>query len=582
MPLDALCLAGIIAELRPKIAHAKITKIQQPGRDKILLTLRNAMGTEKLLLAAGTGSGRIQLTSKQYDNPQTPPMFCMLLRKHLSGAKLAELSQPPMERIVQLTFDTYNELGHPSKKTLTLELLGKYCNLVLIDENGRIIDALRRTDGDSAHAVLPGLFYRLPEGQGKQNLLTQTPAGLTVLLDEIPAEKPLDKWLLHTFCGLSPLICRELVHQVFGNTDVHWDPKNTEDHVRFLSTLNHFIERTQYNFTPYQLSDAHGPREFSWMPIHQYGSAYQGAEQPSFSALLDEFYASKDQNAWRQNQAGALQKTVENLRDRLARKIASQQAEVQEAGAREILRIQGDVLMANLHAVQKGQATLTAQNFYDPAGATITIPLDPTKSAQQNAAGLYKKYAKRKTAERILGEQIAKAQEELHYLDSILASFERIDSAGDVAEIRAELTQARLLRGASGKKQKPPPARPIKFMSTTGVPIIAGKNNLQNDALTFRQANRGDIWLHAKHLHGAHVILSCDGEEPDETTLHEAANIAAWHSKGRMGSKIPVDYTRVKHVKKPPGGKPGATHYVNYKTIYVDPDGASVAKLKKE
>jgi len=550
MPLDAVCLTALLDELRPKIVGARVDKVQQPQRDKILLALRGKEQKGKLLLAAGTGSARLHLTEQSPENPQSPPMFCMLLRKHLTGARLVAIEQPPMERIARLVFDTYNELGEPGRKALILELVGKNCNLILVDGDEIILDALRRVDEDMSRTrrIQPGLRYHLPETQGKQNPLDAT------LVDVQPGE------LLRTFEGLSPLICRELADRT---------PQQI---------LDFFAKIRMEEWAPYLLADETGPVDFSYTPVRQYIST----EVESFSALLDGFYETRDRQDRHRQQAGALLKTAKNLRDRVARKLEAQRLEQQDAVQRDGLREQGDLITANLHIMQKGQTALTTQNFYDPVCGEITISLDALKTPQQNAAAYYKRYTKAKAAEMHLAEQIAKGEQELDYLNSVLEAIERAETAGDVAQIRGELAEVGLLRPiGGGKKQKPLPSKPLEFVSGTGIRIYAGKNNLQNDTLTFKSANRYDTWLHAQKIHGSHVIIATGGAEPDAQTLEEAATIAAWYSQGRAGGRVPVDYTLVKHVKKPSGGKPGAAHYVNYKTIFVNSDEALVKRLQR-
>jgi len=508
----------------------------------------------------------------------------MLLRKHFGGAKLVEIAQPPLERVVQLIFDTYNELGEPSRKTLVMEILGKNCNLILLDEGGIIQDALRRVDEDMSRTrrILPGLRYHLPESQEKQSPLATDRAALETIFTMSPTDIRLDNWLQHTFQGLSPLVCRELTDRCFGQTDVRRSDCTPAQIGAFLDgTAAFFADLRAETWAPYQLSGEDGPVDFSYMPIHQYRETLTLTRAESFSALLDSFYEAKDHLERHRQQAGTLQKTVTNLHNRLDRKLGAQRQELLTAGDREHFREQGDILTANLHTVKKGQSTLTAQNFYDPDGGEITIPLDPLKTPQQNAAAYYKRYAKAKTAQKHLTEQIEKGEQELDYLTSVLDAISRAETSGDVAEIREELQSVGILRQeGGGKKQKPPPAKPLTFVSSSGVTIYAGKNNVQNDQLTFKIANRHDTWLHTQKIHGSHVIIATGGVEPDAQTLEEAAAIAAWYSQGRASGRVSVDYTLVKHVKKPSGGKPGAAHYVNFKTIQANPDEILVNRLK--
>ena len=575
MPLDAVCLTAVLAELRPELLGARVDKVQQPQGSKVLLSLRGKSGGGKLLLAAGSGNARLHLTRRSYENPHSPPMFCMLLRKHLVGARLAAIEQPPMERLVQLEFDTYNELGEPSRKTLVLELLGKLTNLILVDGEGIILDAMRRVDEDMSRTrrILPGLKYRLPENQGKISPIEADRNVLETALALRKSDQGLDQLLLQTFNGLSPLVCREIAAEMEGKSEG----------AIVEGLLDFFAKIRAAEFAPYQLTGPNGPMEFSYRPIHQYGTAVKQEQAESFSILLDDFYEARDRAERHRGQAGALQKSATNLRDRIARKLEIQRKEQNAAENREQFREQGDIVTANLHTMQKGQSALVAQNFYDPNGGEITIKLDPLKTPGQNAQAFYKRYAKAKTAERHLTEQMERGERELDYLNSVLESIERAETASDVAQIKEELTGAGLIRAQSGgKRQKLTPARPSRFASSSGLVIYAGKNNVQNDQLTFKMAKRSDIWLHVQKIHGAHVIIETGGEEPDAKTLEEAAIIAATYSQGRAGTKIPVDYTQVKYVKKPSGAKPGAAHYVSYKTILVDPNEAVANSLRKE
>ena len=585
MPLDAVCLTAILEELRPQLIGTRVDKVQQPEKDKLILTFRGREGGGKLLLTPGPGRARLHLTARSYENPQSPPMFCMLLRKHLTGARLSEMSQPPMERIVRLVFDTLDAIGEPTRKELVLELLGNSCNLILLDHEGIILEAMRRVDEDvsRSRSILPGLFYRLPESQEKRNPLETEREQMARLLAEASPDTRLDKWLLDSFFGLSPLVCRELINQVFGETDARLGDGNPALYERFLEILTaSFIKIRAGEFTPYLISEGETPFDFSYTPIHQYGGGFTLREMESFSALLDGFYEKRDARDRLRQRAGALIKTLTNMRDKTARKLEIQKQEKEAAEDREQIREKGDIVTANLHAIARGQESLTALNFYDPTGGNIEIPLDPRKTPSQNAAFYYKQYNRAKTAEIRLTEQLQKGEGELSYLNSVLEAMERAETTGDIAQIRQELVDAGLIRVSAGeKKRKLPPSGPMEFQSSSGVTIYAGKNNVQNDQLTFKAANRGDMWLHTQKIHGSHVIIACAGQELDNETLHEAAVIAAFYSQGRGGTKVPVDYTQVRYVKKPSGSRPGAAHYVEYQTIFVEPDEALVERLRK-
>ena len=583
MPLDALCLTAVLEELRPQILGSRVDKVQQPEKDKIILTLRGHGGAGgKLLLGAGTGRARLHLTAQSYENPQSPPMFCMLLRKHLSGGRLVEIHQPPAERIVRLLFDITDSMGEPSRRELVLELMGKYCNLILVDQEGIILEAMRRIEGDVSQdrCILPGLYYRLPDNQGKCNPLALNREDFARHLEEVSPDTRVDKWLLDRFLGLSPLICRELAVRGFGEGEARFSHGDSQGFLDLLTAF--FADIRGGAFAPYQLFEGSIPVDFSYTPIYQYGASLTMVREESFSALLDGFYEKRDGEIRLRQRAGALIKTVTNLRDKTARKIQLQKKEKAEAEDREHLREKGDIVTANIHGIGRGQTLLKALNFYDPDGGETEIPLDPRKSPSQNAGAYYKRYTKAKTAERHLTEQIQKGEGELAYLNSVLEAAGRAETAGDVEQIRRELADGGLIRVSGGeKRRKALPGGPMAFQSSAGIAIYAGKNNTQNDQLTFQRARRGDMWLHTQKIHGSHVIIALDGAVLDDVTLEEAAVIAAWYSQGRNGTKIPVDYTLVKHVKKPAGGRPGAAHYVEYKTIYVNPDEALVNRLRK-
>jgi len=576
MPLDAICLHAVLEELRPQILGTKIEKIQQPDKDKFLLRLRGKTLNGKLLLTAGTGNARIHLTNENYESPQTAPMFCMLLRKHLSGGRIKEIVQLPFERVVRMKIDSYDELGELQEKELVLELLGSYCNLILLDGEGMILGTLRRLEHDLTRerAILPGLLYHPPTPQEKT-----TPLALEEISEaDIPEDKALDKWLLEHYKGISPLVARELVYQTFGQTDAQL---NTEKRARFVEVLHRFAANIHAGvFTPYLFEKTAGAFDFSYLPITQYAADLEHREYESFSELLDSVFKSRNVEEKRRQQAGALTKKLTTLCGKIERKLALQKEEQITAQKREQYRERGDLITANFHLLKGGESVLRTENFYDPDGGQVEIPLDPLKTPQQNAAAYYKRYTKLKTAEQHLVVQMEKAEQELEYLESVLESIDKAEGSADVLLIREELTDAGYLRKQSGKKQKIAPSQPMEFLSSGGFRIFAGKNNLQNDSLTFKQAHKGDIWLHTQKIHGSHVIIASAGAAVDEKTLHEAATIAAYYSKGKDGSNVPVDYTAVKFVKKPAGSKAGAAHYTNQSTIFVTPDAKLVEQLR--
>ena len=585
MPLDALCLSGVVHELQNALSGAKIDKIYQPGRDEVVLALRAPAGNVKLLLSANPSHPRAHLTQISRENPDKPPMFCMLLRKHLSGARLLELVQPPMERVVDLRLEALDELGDRVERRLVLEAMGRHSNLILLDGEGRIMDCLRRVDSDMSarRQVLPGLFYRLPPAQEKLDPSSLDRAALESALAAAPEESQADKWLLDTFGGLSPLICRELAFRAGGATDARLHQMGEGGRSRLLDELEGLLRSVQENsFTPVMLEKEGHPSDFTFQPISQYGPAVSCVPFPSFSALLDRFYEQRE-NQERVRQRGQdLIRSVTNARDRAARKIGLQEQELAATRDRERLRQFGDIITSNLHAMEKGMSRLTAADFYDPECPQIHIPLDPLLTPQQNAAKYYKEYNKAKTAESILTLQLEKGRRDLDYLNSVLVAIALAEGERDLQEIRQELTDTGYLRRPSKARDrgKRVASKPMEFRSSSGLRISVGKNNTQNDLLTTKQAFKSDLWFHTQKIHGSHVILWTEGGQPDLTSIQEAAQLAAWFSQGRESGKVAVDYTPVKYVKKPGGARPGMVVYTTYETAYVAPDGELARRLR--
>lgn len=575
MPLDAICLQGVVEELAPQLTGSRIEKIQQPARDQIILLLR---GSRRLFLNAGANQPRIHLTEQLRDNPSQPPMFCMLLRKHLSGGIIESVRQEPLERVVTLTVLSSDEMGERSRFTLVWEGMPRRANLILCDRDGRIIDCLRRVDleAEQDRQVLPGLFYRLPTRQDKRSPLSVTEEEFAALLGRAAPDAPLDGWLLDTFTAISPLVARELTVRACGSTDAPASQGNALWDVfsRWQRDVN------ENAFTPTLIKRNGSLADFTYGPVTQYGTYAETEIYDSFSHLLDDFYEKREQ-AERVKQKGRdLLKTATTARDRVRRKLAAQEKELAACQDRDHLRICGELITANLYRMERGQSRLTAQNYYDENCAYMDIPLDVRLSPQENAARYFKQYAKAKTAEKYLTAQLQRGREELQYLESVLQELAQAESEQDFNDIRTELTDGGYLRGR-GKKQPgfQRASKPREFRSSAGLRILVGRNNRQNDRLTTKDADKRDIWLHTQKIHGSHVILCTGGTEPDEQSLMEAASLAAYFSQAQGSTKVPVDYTPVKFVKKPAGAKPGMVVYTTYQTMLADPDEELVKRL---
>lgn len=573
MPLDSVTMSALTEELRQRIEGGKIDKVQQPERDTVLLSIRSGGGNFRLAICGGVGNARVHITGASYENPQQPPMFCMLLRKHLVGARISALTQPERERIVIFELDAYDEMGVPVKKRLAVEMIGRGTNIILVGPDGRIIDCLRRVDSEMSalRQVLPGLVYRLPINQTKPDPFALSSQERREILNRYDGEKSPDRWLLDSFSCLSPLIARELVYRCYG--DISSLPE----------AMDALCESVQAgDFTPYMLLEDGHPKDFSFMPIKQYGGAMEGEAYPDFSSLLDAFYTRRSKAENMKKRTQSLRKTVKSARDRTARKLALQEEELKKTAGRETKRRWADLITANLYRAKSGEKSMTVEDFYEEDYPQVTIPLDPLKSPQQNAAGFYKEYTKAKTAEKYLTRLIEENRRAGEYLSSVLDEIDRAKSESDIAEIRRELTVTGYLKKSkSNQKERMRESAPWRYVSSTGVEILVGRSNSQNDKLTTKTAHRGDMWLHTQRIHGSHVIIRCAGAEMDGQTLAEAASLAALHSQAGEGGKVPVDYTRVKFVKKPSGALPGMVVYTNYSTIIAEADEALAEKLKK-
>jgi predicted ribosome quality control (RQC) complex YloA/Tae2 family protein len=583
MPLDAICLTGVVRELREAVLGLRIEKIQQPARDQVILTLR---GSRKLLLCAGASQARIHLTTAARENPAQPPMFCMLLRKHLGGGRLSAIDQPALERAVILTIDMVDEMGEPGQRRLVIECMGRYSNLILLDGQDRIIDCLRRVDMEMSEKrqVLPGLFYRLPPAQEKLDPLSISGEDFRAMLDAAPDGTEAARWLLDRFTALSPLVCRELAHADCQDGEHLLDDGDRERLAGTFSVWQEMVRgESGRRFTPWMLTRDGTPSDFSYMPIEQYGKAMEGQPWDAFSPMLDAFYEKREQ-AERVRQRGAdLQRTAANARDRARRKLVLQEKEYAQTQDRDRLRVCGELITANLYRMEKGQSTLRAQNYYEEGCPEMDIPLDPLLTPQQNAAKYFKRYSKAKTAEKYLSEQMAAARRERDWLESVLDELSRAETEQDFVDIRRELREAGHIRGGVSGKREPRrgPSRPRAFRSSGGLRILVGRSNTQNDQLV-REAFKSDYWFHTQRIHGSHVILCAEGREPDERSMTEAAMLAAWFSQGREGGQVAVDYTQVKNVKKPAGARPGMVVYDPYQTAYVTPEEELVKSLAEK
>jgi len=587
MALDGAFLACLRQELVDALPEARIDKIHQPGREELLIALRFKGGNRKLYLSAGANSPRIHFTEQAPENPAQPPMFCMLLRKRLTGGRLAAIRQEGLERALYLDFDCISELGEPVRLTLAVEIMGRHSNIILIGPDGRIIDAIKRVDPamSSVRPILPGLPYEVPPAPaGKYDLTCHTPEEITAAL-RAGKDSPLSKALQGITTGLSPLTCREISYRatagqdtaVSGLTDREWEK---------LTDCLHRVQNavlTGERRAPYLLVKPGGdPLEFSFQPIIQYGLEATGQEMGTFSALLDTFYSKRALAERMRVKGHDLLRVLTSATERVTRKLNVQRQELAAAENRETLRLYGDLIHANMHLISPGAASAELVNYYDENCAPITVPLDPSLSAAANAQKYYKDYRRAQTAQRMLTDRIAAGQQELVYLESVFDSLSRAASTRELEELRIELEAEGYLRRQKGKQKPPPAMKPLTFRSDDGFTIYVGRNNLENDRLTLRVAKGSDVWLHTKNIPGSHVIVACEGQTPPDRTLEQAAILAATHSKAAESVQVPVDYALAKYVKKPSGAKPGMVIYTDNRTAYVNPDPVLCQRLKVE
>ena len=561
MAFDGGFLHKIVLELN-KAVESRVDKVYQPSKDELVFLLRKKGFAERLFITARPGSARICFTDEKYENPMSPPMFCMLIRKYLSSAKLISVTQPALERIVVLTFSSANEMGDIVEIRLITELLGNKTNIILVGSDGKIIDSLRRSDPEkNERMILPGALYQLPERKEKLDPLSVSPEKLSEYVGGESAYS--EKTLLDGIDGFSPLICREVAFRA-------------EKCGSLISALKSVTDDLKQNGTPLLLCKDGTPFDFSYTDITHYGNEFEKRVYPDYSSLLNAFYSERENAARIKHAAGDIIKLVSNLKSRTERKLAIRLCDLKKCENREKLRIYGELLKANLYRIKAGSAFFEAENYYDNMNI-IKIPLDPALSPQKNAAKYFKDYKKTYTAEQKLTALTEKDREEIVYFDSVLDSISRSESISDITEIRDELADAGYIKRSAQKRSKQ--SATLKFKEYTadeGYKILVGRNNRENDYLTTVLAGKNDLWFHTKNIPGSHVIVFSGGAEVSEDTVIKAARLAAENSKGAGSSNVPVDYTQIKYVKKPSGAKPGMVIYKTNKTVYVTPDKKEV------
>ena len=579
MALDGIFLSKVKNELKEKAVGLRVDKVNQPTRDEVILNLRGKGCNYKLLLCVRADSPRLHFTSHNIDNPPVPPMFCMLLRKHLTGAMIKDVRQHETDRIIFIDFDATNEIGDRVELTVVMEIMGKYSNMILISGE-KIIDSMKRVDftTSSVRQILPGLNYALPPQQDK---LSVESADIDTILDRVLSyrEKSLSSALLNSIQGISPVVAREIAHKTaFDDIQVSYLDNQQIDILK--AVLIEFIDSIGSG-TVYMLTEKSGkPKDMSVVDIKQYGDLLDVKVYESVAELLDDFYFERDRINRINHRGHELIKLLNNLVERTSRKLALQREELKRCEDKEILKLYGELILANLYRLSKGVTHYDVENYYNNC-EIIQIPCNPTLSPTENQKKYYKDYRKAQTAEKMLAGLIEDGENEIVYLESVLDELSRADTDSEISAIRLELQNGGYIKNLKGKKQKPPKELPpLEFMSSDGFKILVGRNNIQNDKLSLKTAMKNDMWLHTQKIPGSHVIIVGDGKEISDESIEEAAVIAAYYSKAKDSSLVPVDYTRVKALKKPNGAKAGMVIYHEYWTIITNPDKELVEKLR--
>lgn len=569
MAFDGGFLHTVTSELK-SAEGAHVDKIYQPSRDILILQLRKKGFVKRLLLSAAAGTARVHFTEQKYENPETPPMFCMLARKIFSSAKLVSVEQKGLERVIEFTFDTANEMGDRIKPKIVCELIGNSSNIILVGEDGKIYDAVHRSDIEkSDRIIMSGATYRYPDSQNKINLLVTDSADASVRILNHKIEA-LSVAMLKTLEGVSPLVCREIAVFAYGEDISVTDISDTTPLINALNVLRNNLLSGKFEVL---YKGDNTPADFCYMPITQYDGLYTTKQFDSPSQLLDAFYFERE-NATRIHKASAdITKLVSNLLTRARRRMAVREKELNENRDREDLRIKGELIKANLYAIKQGSHIARVQNYYDENLSVVEIPLDVALTPAANAAKYFKEYKKSCGAVASLGALIDSDRQEIEYFESVSESLTRCKTLADIAEIREELSLDGYTRQIN-KKQIRKKAQPqlTEYKSIEGYRILVGKNNMQNDYITCALANKGDMWFHTKNIHGSHVVVFCDGQPLSDETIIFAASLAAKNSKAADSSNVPVDYTPIKYVKKPAGAKAGMVIYTTNKTIFVTPE----------
>lgn len=589
MAFDGILMAGLAKELNDSLSQGRIDKIHQPEPDALVIHIKAPQAKHKLYISANSSLPHLTLTDERMDNPLKAPMFCMLLRKHLTGGRIIQIHQLSLERVIMIDIEARNELGDMTVRRLVVEIMGKHSNIILLDaETQVIIDSIKRIPFSVSRVrqILPGLIYE-PLPTDKLDLKTTGIHEFEAGLESVSASKPVFKWLYSTYQGFSPAAGRSLCHQAGlaeSKDAMELSPEDKSMLWSALDALRQSLLDGRYEPIIVRERESGKYEDLSSFVLSQYPSTLYDTEKfDTLSAVICEYYGKKDRVNRMLHKTQNLRKFLSQRIERLLNKLQKLKEEQLYAENADAAKISGDLILANLYQLEKGMHEATVVNYYDPESRTTTIPLDSRLTPSENAQKYFKKYNKLKTAQEELALQIAEAEDDLAYLEQVQTAVELSSDPANIEEIRQELVESGFIKKRHQKKERGKSKfEPLHYKSSDGYDILVGKNNIQNDHLTLKMASNKDIWLHTKVIPGSHVIIRTQGNDVPETTIYEAACIAAWHSKGRLSGQVPVDYTQVRNVSKPSGAKPGMVIYSTNQTLYVTPSEDEVQSLRAE
>lgn len=589
MALDGITVSNIVYELKSLLKGGRMDKIYQPQKDEIVISVRNNSQVYKLLLSANPSHPRLHITNIQRDNPATAPMFCMVLRKHIAGSRIINISQFDLERIAKIQLEAMNEMGDMVERSLIIEIMGKHSNIILVDENGKILDSIKHIthETSSVREVLPGKAYTLPPSQNKLNPLE---LNYEIFKNNFYNNEgvKVQQFIYKNYTGISPAAANEIAFDAGINGDDYTAQISEEGLKKLFDSFNNIINSVKSgSFAPEIILDSNSNKVIEFFPFEsKQFTGFVKKKFNSISQLLEEFYYSKDNAYHIQQKAHDMRRVVLNNIERCAKKKDIQLKTIKDTENMDLWRLKGELITANIFAIEKGMKKIKAVNYYDENMPEIEIILDENLTPSENAQKYYNKYNKAKRTLAAIEIQKKQNDEEMAYLESVLSYIDSAKEEADLNEIKAELISQGFMKNKNTNKNKGikvKKSKPYHFISSDGFDILVGKSNTQNDELTLRTARNSDIWLHTKNIPGSHVIIFTNGagKVPDKTLL-EAANLSAYFSKAKNSTNVPVDYTLKKFVKKPSGAKPGMVIYETNSTIYITPDENMVNQMQKE